>query len=265
MGSIAPGRRVAGPFGARSRVTTSRRMPLLSLAIVLAWLVAIVAEVTGMAVRLHHDALIEGETPVWIGVPVFLVGWLVMVVAMMVPASRSTIHLVERRSSRGPRPRIAKAAFIAAFLLAWAIYGLLAFAGDAVLHHLVDVTPALAERPWVIEAGVLALAGAYQFSPIKRRSLEACRRPAVLLQRHAPEPGWFRRGLDYGVACLGSSGALMLLMFAEGFANLWWMAGLAAVMAYEAVHRPWRHASGVTGAVLLVLSLAVLVGPSTPG
>ena len=35
------------------------------------------------------------------------------------------------------------------------------------------------------------------------------------------------------LACFGSSWALMLLMFGEGFGNLWWMGALTGVMVYE--------------------------------
>ena len=71
--------------------------------------------------------------------------------------------------------------------------------------------------------------------------------------------------LDHGLACLGSSWALMLLMFAEGFANLWWMAALTALMVYEANGRHGLRAARFAGAVLLVAGLAVLSGPLAIG
>ena len=52
----------------------------------------------------------------------------------------------------------------------------------------------------------------------------------------------------------------MLLMFAEGFANLWWMAALTGVMLYETTSSHGQRAASVVGAVLLGLSLATLVG-----
>ena len=70
-----------------------------------------------------------------------------------------------------------RAGFLGAFAAVWSAFGLLAFFGDDLLHHVVDATPWLAERPWLISAGVLALAGAMQFAPAKRRSLAACRQP----------------------------------------------------------------------------------------
>ena len=175
---------------------------------------------------LHHHALIEGGPPLALAVPLFLVGWLVMVAAMMLPASLPTIGVVAASDVRLPRPARARAAFLAAFALVWTAFGLVAFLGDVVLHHVVDATPWLAARPWLIEAG----------DPGRRRRLPV--RPAQATQpRGVPPPGGLghrhghhrregagRLGLRHGLACLGSSWALMLLMFAEGFASLGWMA-----------------------------------------
>ena len=143
-----------------------------------AWVTLLVADATGAASALHHHALIEGGPPLPIAVPLFLVGWVVMVAAMMLPASLPTIRMVEAASSWLTRPRRARAAFLASFALVWIAFGLVAFLGDVGLHRVVDATPALAARPWLIEAAILALAGAYQLVPLKRRSLAACRHPA---------------------------------------------------------------------------------------
>jgi predicted metal-binding membrane protein len=237
-------------------------LPVVMMAIVGAWLIAIVAQATGNAGLLHHHALIEDGPPLWLGVPLFLLGWQVMIAAMMLPASLPTIRVVSAAVGRLTRPRFALVGFLGAFALVWTIFGLLAFTGDLGLHRVVDATPWLAARPGLIEASVLALAGAYQFVPLKRRSLAACRHPDTLAATAAPpQRGSFQRGLDHGLACLGSSWALMLLMFAEGFANLWWMAGLTAVMAYETTGRHGQRAASAAGVGLLLAGLIALSSP----
>ena len=50
----------------------------------------------------------------------------------------------------------------------------------------------------------------------------------------------------------------MLVMFAAGFADLWWMAGLALVMAYEASGRHGRTVASVAGGGLLFLAVLVV-------
>lgn len=238
------------------------RLPLVSAAIVVAWLIAAFFQVTGNAAALHHHALIEGGPPLWIAVPLFVVGWQVMVAAMMLPASLTTLRVVQDRARRPGRRRFPTVAFIGGYAAVWTSFGLAAFFGDLVLHRLVDATPWLAARPWLIEAGVLALAGAYQFAPSKARFRAACRHPAAIVPEREPSAGGlFRQGLEHGIDCLGSSGALMLLMFAEGFANLWWMAVLTLVMTYEANGRHGPRVARIAGAVLVLAGVAVLSGP----
>jgi predicted metal-binding membrane protein len=53
----------------------------------------------------------------------------------------------------------------------------------------------------------------------------------------------------------------MLLMFAAGVANLWWMAGLTALMVYEKTGTGGRRAVPVAGIALLVCAALVLAHP----
>jgi hypothetical protein len=111
-----------------------------------------------------------------------------------------------------------------------------------------------------------SLAGAYQFAPSKRRSLATCRHPFGPPPTAAtPRPRSVQLGIDHGLACLGSSWALMLLMFAEGFANLWWMIALTALMVYETAGRHGRRAASAAGIVLLLAGLTALAGPLSRG
>lgn len=253
--------RAALPSTVRGRDSASILVPAM---VVGAWSVIFAAEATGLATSLHHHALIEGGPPLWIAIPLFLAGWQVMVVAMMLPASLPTIRAFESIAGTVRRPPNAKAVFLAAFLLVWALFGLAAFVGDIAVHHIVDATPWLAARPWLIEAGILALAGGYQFAPLKRRSLAACRHPGgSALAAPRPDGGVIRSGLDHGLACLGSSWALMLVMFGEGFASVGWMAVLTGVMVYETAGRHGRRAASFVGIGLLMFALSVLDGGIT--
>jgi predicted metal-binding membrane protein len=252
-----------GPHASVVPATTRPSRSLAVLALIgAAWLLAIIAQATGEASLLHHHALIEGGPPLWLAVPLFLAGWQVMVAAMMLPASLPTILALGARVLLVPQPAILLR-FLAAFALVWSAFGLAAFLGDDVLHHIVDATPWLAARPWLIEAGVLALAGAYQLTPLKQRALAACRHAPVVVGAGSGRPGAtpdgaVRLGVDHALVCLGSSSALMLLMFAEGFANLWWMAALTAIMVYEATGKHGQRGAVAVGALFL-LSAVVLV------
>jgi len=156
------------------------------------------------------------------------------------------------------RPARTIASFLAGYAVVWGGFGLLAFLGDVALHHVVDATPWLAARPWLVAAATFTIAGVYEFSPTKRRWLEVCREP----DRHivAGEAGG-RVGFEHGLACLGSSWGLMLLMFGAGVASLPWMALLTVVMVYQTVGRRGEEAIAVVGVTLLIVAFLLFTDP----
>lgn len=236
--------------GAEARLRLNSTIALW-IAIALAWLAMVAAQMSGLGALLHHGALIESGPPLPVAAAMSTAGWLVMTVGMMLPASMRAV------GSFGRDGRIA--GFLAAYVGVWAAFGLLCFAGDSVLHRAVDSTPWLAQHAYLIAAGVLAMAGAYQFSPLKGRCLAACRNPLIASHRgHAAVAA----GAAHAIDCVLSSGPLMLLMFAAGIANLWWMAALTALMAYETVGRQGRAVARAAGVVLL---FAAVLAVTTPG
>ena len=238
-----------------------RRIPVVvPAAIALAWVVALAAEASGTASALHHDDLAEGGLPRWAALGLFLLSWQLMTAAMMLPSSLPLVRLFWAASGR----REALATFLGGYAVVWSVFGLAAFAGDTLLHELVHALPALEARPWLIAGGVLVTAGAFQFSALKDACLDECRHPAVFLMREYRRGtgAAFRLGRDHGVFCLGCCWALMLVMFAAGFANLAWMAVLAAVMAYEKIGRHGRALTPVLGLALAGWGAVVLAHPA---
>ena len=63
-----------------------RAAPAVYLSI-LAWMLLLVLTVDGAGTMIRHDRLLAGGPPLWLATLVFAGGWLVMVAAMMVPAS----------------------------------------------------------------------------------------------------------------------------------------------------------------------------------
>jgi predicted metal-binding membrane protein len=230
-------------------------------AIAIAWAVAIAAQATGKGVELHHDALIHSALPLWLALVIFIVAWQAMVGAMMLPSSIPMLRLFRATSRTQPEHAKAMTAFVGGYIVVWAVFGTVAFFGDFVLHHVVDRTPWLAARPWIISAGVLAIAGAFQFSPLMERCLSECRHPAsFIVQRYSRGKGAaFRLGREHGRFCLGCCWALMLLMFAVGVANLWWMAALAALMAYEKAGKHGEKIARIAGMALIAGAFLVAI------
>jgi predicted metal-binding membrane protein len=248
----------ASPAGGRRAVP-----PVVIAAIAAAWLLAAVAQTTGEARLLHHDTLIEGDLGFGVALALFLLSWQAMIAAMMLPSSLPLIRLFGRAAAAQQRPRAVMAAFLGGYALIWTMFGWAAFVGDAIVHDLVDRTPWLAAHPWLIAGAVLVSAGAFQFTALKDRCLRRCRNPrAFLLARYDRGPhSAFRLGRDHGLYCLGCCWALMLVMFAVGVANLWWMALLTGLMVFEKTAPSGRRSVPATGLVLLGWGALVIVHP----
>jgi len=232
--------------------------------IAIAWALAALAQFSGSAAFLHHDALIERGPALHIAVALFVLAWLVMIAAMMLPSSLPLIRMFAFASANQPRPSLMLAAFLSGYVAVWIVFGIAAFAGDVVVHRTVDRIAWLSAHPWTVAGSVLAIAGVFQFTPLKDACLRACRLPGNFLMRH------YRRGLRaafdlgyrHGLFCAGCCWALMLIGFASGFASLWWMAALTALMVYEKTARRGRAAVPVAGAVLLLWSALVFAHPA---
>ena len=232
------------------RVDTVEVRPPVMVVVVVAWSLAIAGEVTGITRHLGHDAVLESGLPAAAGLGLFLVGWLVMVAAMMLP----TIPTVEVAEGPDPAPGGGLGAFLGGFALVWALVGLAALSFDMVLHRVVHASPALDARPWLVAAGVLGLAGAVQLMPATRRSLAAKSRLSHDVAAGALPA--FYAGQRHGRRCLCTDGPLMLVMFAAG-GGLTWMAVLTTLMIGERSSRYGPHLAVATG-VALVAGAAVM-------
>jgi predicted metal-binding membrane protein len=158
---------------------------------------------------------------------------------MMLPSSLPFIRLFARASSSWPRAGLAMAAVIGGYSAVWTGFGVLAFLGDVIVHDLVHHSAWLDQRSWLIAGGVLALAGAFQFSSLKDACLRECRSPATYLFRHFRRGvrEAFRIGYGHGLYCLGCCWALMLLGFAAGVVSIPWMAILTLAIVFEKTGR----------------------------
>jgi predicted metal-binding membrane protein len=240
--------------------------PVLIGAIATAWAVAITAEATGEAELLGHGALIHSHLPLIGALGVFVLAWQLMIAAMMLPSSLPLIRMFRVAAAGQQKPGQATAALIAGYAMVWTAFGALAFVGDVGLHKFVHAWPWLAAHPQLIAGSVLALAGAFQFSELKERCLTECRHPGPFLVQHYQRgaAAAFRLGRIHGLFCVGCCWALMLVGFAAGVANLWWMAALTALMVFEKTGRGGDRGVLPIGAGLILASAIVLLVPGLP-
>jgi predicted metal-binding membrane protein len=208
---------------------------------------------------LHHETPTV-ELPLEVGL--FTAGWLLMVVAMMLPTTIPLVGtfamFVSRRSRRGQLVGL----LVAGYVATWSVFGLAAFLADRMLHATVAAVPFLAAYPQLILAATLGLAGAWQFSALKYRCLDECRSPLGFVlnrwQGVAPGKEAFRLGVAHGLFCIGCCWSLMLVTFGLGMGNLAWMLVFGGVMAIEKNASWGRRISRPLGG-LLVLAAVVAV------
>ncbi len=128
-------------------------------------------------------------------------------------------------------------------------------ANGAVLHGVArPVRHQPVHRP---VGGLLALAGAYQFTPLKAACLSKCRAPMMFFLQHWDEGPW-RNGLRLGAVCLGCCWALMLLAFVGGVMNLAFMGLATVLMALEKLPMLGRWLTRPMGVGLLAAAALTL-------
>jgi predicted metal-binding membrane protein len=233
------------------------RMPLPVLGLAATSLLALAAIGASPYARyFHHDyqpASVAGQAGATV---LFLAGWALMMVAMMLPTATALLGAVSRLVADRAAGR--RLQFLAAlgFLGTWLAVGYAFRAGDILVHDAVDATGWLAARPRLVPAFTLLLAGLFQFTQLKRRCLTACRSPLAFLYRHwhGGHPGRdaVRIGMAYGVSCVGCCWALMLVVFGLGVASAAWMLGVGAIMAVEKNTAAGPRLSAPIGVFLIV-------------
>ena len=212
----------------------------------------------------HFAPITTNARSFWLAFVLFLIAWQAMIAAMMLPSSLPLMRLFNRASSGAPARRRSTAGFLTGYALIWTAFGAAAFAGDALLHRLIADNAELRAQRWIIVGGLLALAGAVQFTPLKDRCLTECRHPGAFLMRHYRRGavGGFTLGRRHGLFCVGCCWALMLVMFVAGVASLIWMGALTVLMVYEKTAARGATAVPIAGIALLVWAAVVLAHPS---
>ena len=198
----------------------------------------------------------------------FLGVWVVMMAAMMLPSvapvSRTYLRVIGANRPHGAAP-LRVVGLVAGYLLAWAAFGLAAYA----LTRRLDALATSSERTRVWAAvAALVVAGLYQFTPLKATCLRHCRSPLSVLLHVGTITGPLRDvrvGVWHGGYCLGCCWSLMLVLVAVGLMNMAWMAALAVVIFLEKVWRYGRQLSWAVGLGMLVLAVllpwqATLIG-----
>jgi predicted metal-binding membrane protein len=184
--------------------------------------------------------------------------WTLMATASMLPSAAPMIRTYCEIADTAAARRQAVAhplVLVAGYLTIWFAAALAFAAATAVFAG-----PVAAPASGFAASAILGLAGLYQFSGLKEACLDKCRNPfAILFARWSPKPSRILRlGMEQGLWCLGCCWALMLVMFAVGIMNIFWM---ALIGLFAAVEKQWDSPipSRLAGAILLVWAAALTV------
>ena len=203
----------------------------------------------------------QGHVPAWLTSITFLMGWLLMTIAMMLPTTVPLINMFRSMVASRERARFLLFLLLSGYLLAWLVFGVIALGLTSGIEH--ALASNLLPQIWVWSAGLFLLAGAFQFSRLKYACLDMCRTPLGFILSH-----WhgrrelseaFNIGWQHGVFCVGCCWALMLLMFAVSTKSLGWMLLLALVMAIEK-NAPWgRKLTRPLGLILIIIGILIVL------
>ena len=152
-------------------------------------------------------------------------GWVPMMAAMMLPSALPAIA----RRGRERDGVLAAPLFAGSYAGIWALVGLAVYA--------------LYQPPGDLVAGALIVAGGvYELSSVKLEYRRRCREPA-------------RSGVRFGLACVGSSAGLMLILAGAGPMSAAWMGVIALVVLAQKVLVPRRLIDVPVAAALVTLAL----------
>ncbi|MTI89347.1 MAG: DUF2182 domain-containing protein [Balneolaceae bacterium] len=166
----------------------------------------------------------------------FILMWVLMMAAMMLPGMAPTVFRYALSSGRLDSVLL----FVGSYLMVWTSIGVLVFT--------------FYQPHGTLLAGAITIAaGLYEFTPLK----QLCRRRCCEA---------IHSGFEYGLYCVGSCIGLMLMQVALGVMSIRWMAVLTVlIMAQKLL--PSRTIIDVPLALMIVgLGMLILIAPSlVPG
>jgi predicted metal-binding membrane protein len=213
--------------------------------------------------RADIGATMDAPLTMGLDAAMFLTLWLAMMFATMLPSVVPMITAFARVQEGRREGDRNVTLFVCGYFLVWTAVGAVAYA-VARLAELVMMAPEVAERAPIGLALVIALAGAYQLSPLKSVCLSGCRSPLGFLLAHWRDgaAGALRMGAVHGTVCVGCCWLLFAALFPIGMMNLAAMAALTGLILVEKTFRHGRLVGQTVGFALAVYGLAAAIDPS---
>ncbi|RQR32986.1 MULTISPECIES: DUF2182 domain-containing protein [unclassified Burkholderia] len=258
-----------GDFLGRERVVTLLGMAALVCA---CWAYLWTGAGTGMsaldmtAVALFPHRLADDMGAMDPSLATVILMWWVMMIAMMTPGAAPLVLLYRRvlrhHDRAGAGSALTSTCLLAGYLASWFAFSVAA----AVLQTLLQPAGLISgmmlwSKSAVLSAIVLALAGVYQFSPLKQACLRQCRSPVPFLTTYWRPgiTGSFLLGVRHGAYCVGCCWLLMALLFVGGVMNVVWIVALSLIVLVEKVLPGGEYVGRALGVVLIAWAVATLL------
>jgi predicted metal-binding membrane protein len=216
----------------------------------------------------HHgvDMDMRMASPATLGLRgiLFLTMWVVMMVAMMFPATAPmflAFHKVQAAKRQPDDAFVYAWLFVVAYLLIWTIAGTGAFVGELVAAAVRSTlgTDSAAQ----FGGAIVVLAGVYQLTPLKEICLSQCRTPIAMTTWYGEKADAFQLGLFHGLYCVGCYWLLFVALFPLGMRIKAMAAFTLIIFAEKAL--PWPILVRYITAVALVLYGALVIATVQPG
>jgi predicted metal-binding membrane protein len=224
------------------------------------------------------DMMVAVTTYNPLAISLFTASWTAGMAAMMFPAITPMIlmynrFVTNRKKNRGNYssvtiqeekegkatsssfPSLRVILFVCSYLLVWALTGIALLLGWSVVMNSTIMTTENTSLAQYLYGTLLIIAGAYQFTPLKRICIGYCESPLSFFMRRWRDgtSGAFKMGVYHGMYCLGCCWAYFLLMVALGWMNLLWMGLFAGIIFGE---KMWSRGIWIARAAGIGLAIA---------
>ncbi|SRR6266511_1633067 len=221
-----------------------------------------------------------------LAISLFTASWTAGMAAMMFPAITPMVLMynrlvTNRENSRGSQrsvtiqeeeeqegkatssfPSLRVIVFVGCYLLVWTLTGISLLLGWSAVMNNTIMTTANTDLLQYLYGALLIIAGAYQFTPLKRICIGYCESPMSFFMRRWRDgtSGALKMGLYHGMYCLGCCWAYFLLMVALGWMNLLWMGLFAGIIFGEKMWSRGIWVARAAGIGLAIVGVLLAAG-----
>ncbi len=234
------------------------------------------------------DMMVAMTTYNPLSISLFTASWTAGMAAMMFPAITPMVLMynrlvINRKNNRDRQssvtiqeekegetisstlPSLRVILFVGSYLLVWALTGIVLLLGWSVVMNSTIMTTGNTVFIQYLYGSLLIIAGAYQFTPLKRICIGYCESPMSFFMRRWRDgaSGAFKMGVYHGIYCLGCCWAYFLLMVALGWMNLLWMGLFAGIIFGEKIWSRGIWVARAAGVGLAITGVLVAAGMLT--